>query len=504
MNSIKNRFLLMVSVIVVVTMVISTLITFNLQKTNLENDRALNVNLSVASMSNVIGPALWDFQDELVEQSVKTAFENPHISKVVVLDAKGEIKYGLSRAGEDKLSPIKKWKKDSSHKYYTLSAAGEDEKSGELTVIVNDDLIDERLSQQILFAVVQGAAIMLLVIATLIIFLQKMIFSHVSTITMAFKEIAEGDGDLSQRIDYKQENEIGLLVHYFNEFVEKIHAAVKNIDLISGSLTGASVDLQSSNQLSNEKVSRAQQETNMVATAIHQLSHSIEEIARNASSAAEDADNVKNETDSTKEVVTSTCNTILGLSEKITNGAQVIHSLQSDVKNIVSVLDVIRGIAEQTNLLALNAAIEAARAGEQGRGFAVVADEVRALASRTQDSTTEIQGMIERLESGSSKAVDVMDAGTKISAEAVDRAQGALSSLEKISSGINTISDYSTQIATAIEQSSVVTREVNENVTGISDATIELVSCTEKSNESGLTVDAGIVQLKETLSKFKL
>jgi len=295
-----------------------------------------------------------------------------------------------------------------------------------------------------------------------------------------------------------------LLVHYFNQFVEKIHAAVKEVVLCSDSIESASQNLKLSNQESKDKVGSAQQETTMVATAIHQLSQSTEEIARNALSAADRAEEVKNEANTTREVVDSTCETISGLSEKIKHGADVIHSLQGDVKNIVSVLDVIRGIAEQTNLLALNAAIEAARAGEQGRGFAVVADEVRALASRTQDSTTEIQGMIERLQSGSDQAVAVMDTGTKVSTEAVDKAQQALSSLEKISSGINTISEFSTQIAAAIEESSMVTREVNENVNRINDVTVDLVDCTVKSNKSAESVDSDIMQLKEMLSKFKL
>jgi len=501
MGSIKNRFLAIVSVIVIVTMIISTFITFNLQKSDLENDRTLNVNLSIAAMSNVIGPALWNYQDEIVEQSVKTAFKNPNISKVIILDVKGELKYGLVRSGVDRTTAIKKWKKGN-EKYHSL--VGDGEQAGQLAVVINDDLINERLSQQILFAVIQGLAIMGLVIITLIISLERMIFSRVTTLTSTFKDISEGDGDLSTRINYTRKHEIGLLVHYFNQFVEKIHAAVKEVVLCSDSIESASQNLKLSNQESKDKVGSAQQETTMVATAIHQLSQSTEEIARNALSAADRAEEVKNEANTTREVVDSTCETISGLSEKIKHGADVIHSLQGDVKNIVSVLDVIRGIAEQTNLLALNAAIEAARAGEQGRGFAVVADEVRALASRTQDSTTEIQGMIERLQSGSDQAVAVMDTGTKVSTEAVDKAQQALSSLEKISSGINTISEFSTQIAAAIEESSMVTREVNENVNRINDVTVDLVDCTVKSNKSAESVDSDIMQLKEMLSKFKL
>lgn len=502
MESIKNRFLIVVSSIVVVIMVLSTFVTLNLQRTELEEDRALNVSLSVAAMSNVIGPALWNFQDEIVEQSVRTAFENPNISRVTVVNAEGKLKFGLTRGAGDKIDEIKVLYKDGNQLTYPLM--GEDSKAGELAIVINDDLIEKRLSEQTMFALVQGGLIISLLFFALKFLLQSMVFDHVKSITAAFKEIAEGEGDLSQRIDYKKKNEIGLLVHYFNEFINKIHQAVKDVDIVSHSLTSASQGLQRSNQLSVSQVDNARQETTMVAAAVHELSQATEEIARNAGSAAQKADEVNKEASNTRKVVDTTAKTIDGLSDKIKHGAEVIHSLQSDVQNIVSVLDVIRGIADQTNLLALNAAIEAARAGEQGRGFAVVADEVRALASRTQDSTSEIQGMIERLEQGSGQAVSVMDEGTKASVAAVEKAREAFASLDIISQGIEVISDFSTHIATAVDESSGVTREVNINVNNINDLAEELVKCTSDSNESGQSVDNDITQLKQMLSKFKL
>ncbi|MFT4924106.1 MAG: methyl-accepting chemotaxis protein [Phenylobacterium sp.] len=509
MESIKNRFLIAVSLIVVVTMLLSTIITLNVQRTALEEDRALNVGLSVSAMTGVIGPALWDFQDDIVSQSVGTAFKNPNISRVVVKDATGALKYGLIRGEEEgqvievaDLSGASDGDDEHLSQYPLKSSGGED--AGKLTILINDDLIEHRLNQQLWAALIQGGSIMALVILTLIFSLQSLIFSHLNTIGVAFKEIAEGEGDLSKRIDYNKKNEIGVLVHYFNLFISKMHTAVSDVDSISHSLTSASVDLQQINQSSVTRVDNSKQETTMVATAVHELSTATEEIARNAGAAADKADEVNKEANNTRNVVNSTVETIDGLSDKIKHGADVIHSLQSDVQNIVSVLDVIRGIADQTNLLALNAAIEAARAGEQGRGFAVVADEVRALASRTQDSTTEIQGMIERLEQGSSQAVEVMDSGNKASAMAVDKAREAFASLDIISQGIEVISDFSTQIATAVAESSEVTREINVNVNNINDLAEELVSCTSDSNQAGQKVDSDIESLKNMLSKFKL
>jgi methyl-accepting chemotaxis protein len=502
MESIKNRFLIVVSALVVITMGLSTIVSLNLQKNGLEQDKALSIQLSVNAMSDVVAQGLWNYEDEIIKNAVNSAFDNPNLSKVLVINNEGALKYGLSRNNNDTIKEITTLFEDNKQQYFPLMADGSN--VGQLAIVDNNDAIDSRISSYLMSVLIQVSVIVVLLIVTLSVLLQSMIFNHLKHISKAFKNIAEGDGDLSQRIEYKKKNEIGLLVNYFNQFIEKIHVSVKDVDNVAHSMMLASDNLKRVNLSTINKVESSQAETTMVATSVNELTQATDEIARNASLAAEKADEVNTTTKATRNIVDTTTKTIDGLSEKIKHGAEVINSLKNDVQNIVSVLEVIRGIAEQTNLLALNAAIEAARAGEQGRGFAVVADEVRALASRTQESTTEIQGMIERLQQGSSQAVEVMDSGTLASSAAVEKAQEAFESLDVILQGISVISDFSIQIATAVEQSSAVTREVNSNVNNINDLASDLVHHSGESNDVAMQVVTDVSELKTMLSKFKL
>ena len=219
-------------------------------------------------------------------------------------------------------------------------------------------------------------------------------------------------------------------------------------------------------------------EVDKVATAMTQMSATVHEVARNATEAAEAAQRADEETSKGKMVVSQAIEAIDLLANEVNEAAQVIHRLEQDSDEIGAVLDVIRGIAEQTNLLALNAAIEAARAGEQGRGFAVVADEVRTLAQRTQQSTQEIQNMIERLQSGAQDAVKAMEQGRSRAQVGVEQAAEAGTSLETIAQAVGTISDMNTQIATAAEEQSVVAEEINLNIVTISDMADKIASDT--------------------------
>ncbi|MEL4241028.1 PAS domain-containing methyl-accepting chemotaxis protein [Shewanella xiamenensis] len=253
-------------------------------------------------------------------------------------------------------------------------------------------------------------------------------------------------------------------------------------------------DIESSNALTVEQ----QAETDQIATAVNQMAASIQEVASNAQHAADAAGRADTETASGQHLVAHTSQSITALEGEIRQAAQVIHELEGQSNEISKVLDVIRGIAEQTNLLALNAAIEAARAGEQGRGFAVVADEVRSLAARTQQSTTDIQSMISALQERAQSAVTVMEQSSRQADTSVAHAEEAATALDGIGQRVNEITDMNAQIATAVEQQRAVSEDINRSIINIRDAADTNV----QTGQNNLQSAKSVAQLTSALSEL--
>ena len=247
-----------------------------------------------------------------------------------------------------------------------------------------------------------------------------------------------------------------------------------------------------------------QSETSQVVTAMNEMTATVQEVARHATEAASAANKADHASVEGKKVVLSTMNAIEALSSEVHSAANVISQLEKDSENIGTVLDVIKGIAEQTNLLALNAAIEAARAGEQGRGFAVVADEVRTLASRTQQSTQEIQAMIENLQVGAQTAVKVMDESRAKAESSVSQAAKAGGSLEDITHSVSLINDMNTQIATAAEEQSAVAEEINRNIVNISEIVDRTADGANQTSIASEELASLAAQLQQLVNQFKV
>lgn len=277
----------------------------------------------------------------------------------------------------------------------------------------------------------------------------------------------ETNSDLTLRSFNQSDDEIGTMSSAFNSMLGKFEALIQKVKCSSLQVAAAAEEVSTVAVDSSRNIQQQYSETEQAATAMNEMAATVLEVSNNASSAAEAADKAKQEARNGMEVVATASDTIAQLAKDVENSALILHKLESHSESIGSVLDVIKGIAEQTNLLALNAAIEAARAGEQGRGFAVVADEVRTLASRTQASTQEIQQMIETLQSGSKQSVVAMDQGQLQAKKGVEQTAKAALSLTNITNAVETISDMNTQIASAAEQQSVVTDEMNRNVVNI-------------------------------------
>ena len=317
-------------------------------------------------------------------------------------------------------------------------------------------------------------------------------------------DIAQGEGDLTRRLTSDRADELGSIAKGFNTFLAKLQAMISQVVTSVQSVSDSSEHTADIAIRTNQGVHKQMVEIDQVATAVHEMTATAQDVARNATQAAQAASHADQAASQGMQIVRDTSSAIGALAEEIGRAVGVVQTLAKDSENINAILIAIRGIAEQTNLLALNAAIEAARAGEQGRGFAVVADEVRNLAQKTQQATEEIQSMIQQLQQGTREVVRVMEDSQHKTDQSVEHAAKAAQALETITQAVSVINDMNTQIASAAEEQSAVAEDINRNVTNIGMVANQVAGGADEASQASAELTKLAEQQRRLVNQFKV
>ncbi|WP_440056394.1 methyl-accepting chemotaxis protein (plasmid) [Pseudoalteromonas sp. T1lg65] len=372
-----------------------------------------------------------------------------------------------------------------------------------LGVVINKDIAYAQVS-----SFRNTAAVYMLVGVLVIVFLLKFLLNYLMRpmydLNHAIKDIAQGEGDLTRRLNVDSQDEFGELSHYFNQFVEKIHDSIVKVKDTTVMLEQSVNSLVDQTQDTLSMYSDQSKRTDNVATAINELSSSAIEISNSANHASELASIANKQSVDSQTALNANIEEIASLTEKMSQAQTTVDSLDRLSGSIGQVLEVIKGVSEQTNLLALNAAIEAARAGEAGRGFAVVADEVRQLAQRTQESTQEIETTIAELQQGSSSAVSVMKASLEDSARSAEQANAAGMKMQEVSHSIDSIDGVNHAVASATHQQNTVIQSLDSDIHHISDLSVQGSQNLKATLDECKSLKAQFDELENMVLKFKV
>ena len=369
-------------------------------------------------------------------------------------------------------------------------------------IVVDEAVAYQSVSRMVTSDLIQGLLTILIVAGFSYVAINGSL-APLKTLGEAIADLSRGNGDLTRRIKIEREDEVGTVAKHVNTFIERIHVMVQDISNSSTQLNQQARSSHDMAEKSNQGLARQQNEISQIATAVHEMSATAVEVASNAEQTAEAARSSSSSCEHGKQVIARNQRSITDLATQVKQASGIIQELEKNAQEINTILSTIQGIAEQTNLLALNAAIEAARAGEQGRGFAVVADEVRALARRTHDSTEEIEGLIANLQRVAQQAVEQMQSSRSLTQRTVDLANEAGVALGRITESVSTIEQMNQQIAAAAEQQSAVAENISESVTRVRDIGDQSASATEQTAGASAELARLGVELQELVRQFR-
>lgn len=493
-KSIAVKFNLIAVVSVSLILIVIGTYEYLSTKSSLEDELNTRATQLVERLKLNLPNALWDIRTEQIEQTLISEIAANYVKEITIFEDNELKKFNsgkkrlLNGELQNSTYPLATSIDDFIFTGELIYKDDYDETTPVGKVLVNIDRgpLENTLASLLSRLIFQTLVLDLAIVLMLTVLCKKIVIQPISDVTQALGAMAQGEGDLTQRLKVKG-GEIGELSENFNLFVINIQGLINKIANSMGRVNSLSHDLTKNAFGTSERVSQQRIETDQVAAATLQMSTSSMEINRSAKSASSVATTGNESVDKAQQVLSETTDSIRQLASEIEKGAQAVGKVKNDVNSITSVLDVIGSIAEQTNLLALNAAIEAARAGEQGRGFAVVADEVRTLAKRTQESTGEVYNMLSLLQNGADAAVNVIESGEQYGQKTVEKSDGASKSLELVTENMSNISSMNYQISSAVEEQTTVVNSISESLSKIS--ILAETTATEANNTNTIAND---------------
>lgn len=495
-RSLSTKLMLALSVTMVVVAIAVLLATYKIIQTQQHKTFESNVQAQIELANSAFMEAVFAYDFQQIEAIAKSFVNTDLVTEIKVFDHRGKNLASAMETGTTDFAP----KEGRSG----VEISRNNEVIGRYDIVFSTRQEQAILAQQIK---VSAVVVIMLLIASLITvyFLSRRLVIHpVNDISASLSAIAAGGGDLTRRLPTDSGDEVAALAHNFNRVMEQIGSIIKNVIVVTEKVRDNVRVMSGATESTVSSTGQQLKEIEQIAAALQELSHSADEVARHAGATAERTKETARFAEQGSQVVNSSRDTVNRLTDQIRGTAEKINTLKHSSENIGSVMEVIRSIAEQTNLLALNAAIEAARAGEQGRGFAVVADEVRSLAQKTQSSTEEIGSIIVQLQRAADEAHQSMNTSIASVQETIETATKVEESLGRIRANIDTINEMNHQIATASDEQSSVANEVSKNITAIHTLSERVSENAQIIAENSAQLEDESVELKREMGSFKI
>ncbi len=493
-KSLLTKLMMVLTIVMVAIAVLVAFTNYKIASSDLEKELEAETAAMIELTNSSILEAVFAYDFQQIEAIAKSLVNTSLVTTVSVVDHRGQ---SLAKAADD----------DRSEHQITRAAVPivyNGNTIGSYDISFSTQELHETLIQQVWTSVWTVLALLVASLVTVYVLIRSLVLAPVDEVTRSLASIAGGGGDLTRRLPTDSQNEIAALAHNFNLVMEHIASIIRNVVLVNDKVRTNVNKMSSATESTVNSTSQQLREIELVATAVEELSASATEIARHAGDTAERTNATSILAEEGNTIVNLSLENVNRLTGQIESTAQKIQVLKNNSVNIGSVMEVIRTIAEQTNLLALNAAIEAARAGEQGRGFAVVADEVRSLAQKTRSSTEEIESIIVQLQRAADEAHQAMNTSTASARETIDTASKVGGALDKIRANIGIINDMNHQIATASHEQSSVANEVSKNITAIHGLSENVVENAQVVNHSGSQLINETSELKKQIDSFKV